>query len=182
MPPSEMCVVSVAHTGSCVTQLCCLSLQVKSQIPEGRPLTHGDCCFSSSILRPPQTSLSLSPSNFGSTCCFLYVGQMFSLPAMPAFNRKPSLAPGGIHAALWDLSAFLEGWEGARETLSARSVFMLMLLNSRSVMKASLGDLIEVSVGQMRGFHPSIQSFIHQTSTELAQGRRQRTPWFLPSG
>lgn len=40
---------------------------------------------------------------------------------------------------------------------------MLMLLNSRSVMKGSLRDLIEVSVGQMRGFHPARQSLIRQT-------------------
>lgn len=59
---------------------------------------------------------------------------------------------------------------------------MLMLLNSRSAMKGSLRDLIEVSVGQMRGLHPVRQSFIQQTFTELAQERRERTTWLLPSG
>lgn len=80
------------------------------------------------------------------------------------------MATGGIHAALWDMWASLEGWEGAWEALSARSVFMLMLLNARSVMKGSLRDLIEVSVGQMRGFHPARQSLIRQTFTGDVSG------------
>lgn len=53
----------------------------------------------------------------------------------------------------------------AWEALSARSVFTFILLNSRSVMKGSLRDLIEVSVGQMRGFHAARQSLIRQTFT-----------------
>lgn len=60
-------------------------------------------------------------------------------------------------------------WKDGKECgrLSARSVFMLMLLNSCSMMKGSLRDLIEVSVGQMRGFHPARQLLIHQTFTGM---------------
>lgn len=58
-----------------------------------------------------------------------------------------------------------------------------MLLNSRSLMKGSLRDLIEVSVGQTRGsfIQPGILFSSHSQSWRREGGRRLFL-WFLPSG
>lgn len=143
---------------------------------KGKSLTQEDCYFSSSILLSPQTSLSsslallhppslsLPPPNPPLVAFYILARCSPSLlchiqqEALVIGSRTPCCSLG--------LVGFLEGWEGVREAGSARWVFMLMLLNSRWVMKGSLRDLIEVSVGQMRG-----SVFFHQPCTELAQGR-----------
>lgn len=93
-------------------------------------------------------------------------------PCHASFSRKSLLSMpfSGICRLPWKV--------GKEQERLCR--LMLMLLNSRSVMKGSLRDLIEVSVGQTRGgfIQPGILFTSHSQSWHREDGRRL----FLGSG
>lgn len=126
-----------------LTQPSCLSLHRNSQIPKGRSLTQDDCCYSSSILlsfRHVSLSRPLTGSHLLLSICWAAV--------LPPCLPHSTGSPGRRREESMPFSGTcLFPWKAGKE----QERLMLMLLNSRSVMKGSLRDLIEVSVGQTRG-------------------------------